>query len=291
MMEIRSLFPSVKAVAKLSLNHLDAWGTALIVSALALLIHDAFSPRTLLLLLALTTGYWLAFTLNDYFDAPFDAVDRSKAQRNFFVQHSLGKGRALLVALFVTVLIGAAFLQFGLRGLLSLALGLFVMWGYSAPPLRFKSRPGVDLLIHAVFVETFPYLVVLILIDATWQPLDYVILAILFLSSTAAQLEQQLRDFEVDSQTGRTFATTFGRRPTRWLLRLISALLILVFVTNVVNGTIPAYIAVFGLITLPIMLSRLLRRRGSRQSEKLVMALATTALLYMGALLLYAFFS
>lgn len=290
-MEIRSLFPSVKAAAKLSLNHLDAWGTALIVSALALLIHDAFAPRTLLLLLALTTGYWLAFMLNDYFDAPFDAVDHSKAQRNFFVQHALGKGRALLVALFVSVLIGAAFLQFGLRGLLSLAVGLFVMWGYSAPPLRFKSRPGIDLLIHAVFVETFPYLVVLILIDATWQPLDYVILAILFLSSTAAQLEQQLRDFEVDSQTGRTFATTFGRRPTRWLLRLVTALLILVFVTNVINGTIPAYIAVFGLITLPIMLSRLLRRRGSRLSEKLVMALAATALLYMGALLLYALFS
>lgn len=290
-MEIRSLFPSMKAATKLSLNHMDAWGTALIVSALALLNHDAFSTRTLLLLLALTTGYWLAFMLNDYFDAPFDAADRGKARRNFFVQHALGKGRALLVALFVSALIGAAFLQFGWRGLLILAVSLFVMWGYSAPPLRFKSRPGVDLLIHAIFVETYPYLVVLILIEAAWQTLDTVMMSVLFLSSTAAQLEQQIRDFEVDSQTGRTFATTIGRRPTRWLLRLVTALLILVFGVNVVNGTIPIYIAVFGLITLPIILTRLLRRRGSSRPEKLVLAMAAMALLYTGVLLLYAFFS
>lgn len=290
-MEVRSLLPTLRAAAKLSLNHMDAWGTTLIVSALALLNHNAFSPRTLLLVLALTTGYWLAFVLNDYFDAPFDAADQGKARRNFFVQHALGKGRALLVSVFVTVLIGTAFLQFGLRGLLTLALSLFVMWGYSAPPLRFKSRPGVDLLIHAIFVETYPYLVVLVLIGAAWQPLDYVLLAVLFLSSAAAQLEQQLRDFEVDSRTGRTFATSIGRRPTRWLLRLDTALLTLVFVLNVVNGTIPPYIAVFGLITLPVMLSRLLRRRGDSRPEKLVLALATTALLYMGALLLYTYFS
>lgn len=289
-MEISSLFPSMKAAAKLALNHMDAWGTALIVSALALLIHDAFSTQTLLLLLALTTGYWLAFMLNDYFDAPFDAADRSKARRNFFVQHALGKGRALLVAFFVSALIGAAFLQFGWRGLFILALSLFVMWGYSAPPLRFKSLPGLDLLIHAIFVETYPYLVVLLLIDATWYALDYVIIAVLFLSSTAAQLEQQIRDFEVDSQTGRTFATTIGRGPTRWLLRLVTGLLILVFGFNVANGTIPTYIAVFGVITLPIILTRLLHR-GSSRREKLAMALAATALLYTGALLLYNYFS
>ena len=290
-MERNVLSPSLKAAAKLSLNHMDAWGTALIVSGLALVNHDAFSPSTLLLLLALTTGYWLAFVLNDYFDAPFDAADQGKARRNFFVQHALGKRPALLVALFVTTLIGAAFLQFGTRGLLVLALSLFVMWGYSAPPLRFKSRPGVDLLIHAIFVETYPYLVVLILIGADWKPLDYVLLAVLFFSSTAAQLEQQLRDFEVDRETGRTFATTIGRRPTRWLLRLVTAFLALLFAVNVFNGTIPGYIAVFGLIALPIVLARLLRRRGSSRPEKLVVALATTALLYMGALLLYVYFS
>ena len=149
----------------------------------------------------------------------------------------------------------------------------------------------MDLVIHAIFVETYPYLVVLILIDAAWQPLDTVMVSVLFLSSTAAQLEQQIRDFEVDSRTGRTFATTIGRGPTRWLLRLVTALLILVFGVNVVTGTIPVYIAVFGLITLPIILIRLLRRRGSSRPEKLVLAMAAMALLYTGALLLYAFFS
>jgi hypothetical protein len=60
---------------------------------------------------------------------------------------------------------------------------------------------------------------------------------------------------------------------------------------NIFNGIIPGYIAVFGLITLPIVLTRLLRRRGTSRPEKLVLALATTALLYMGALLLYTYLS
>lgn len=286
------LLRRMPATIRLLLNHLDAWGTTLIIATLALLIHDAIDATSLFLLLALTAGYWLAFALNDYFDAPFDRVDPVKAARNVFVRGNVSRKKGMLGLAGVSAFLFFAFAQFGARGYLTLIVSLFIMWGYSAPPLRFKSRPGLDLLIHAVFVETFPYFICLFLIGAEWERLDYVMLLILFLSSLAAQLEQQIRDFDVDVRTGHTFATVVGLKRTRLLLRVVTAGLVLVALVNLLNGTIPLFIAAFGLITLPIILHRLLHPRSEApRSEKLVYASAVTALFYTGLILLRAVLS
>lgn len=286
------LLRETPAAVRLLLNHMDAWGTTLIIAALALLIHDAINAGSVFLLLALTAGYWLAFALNDYFDAPFDKVDPVKAARNVFVQGNMSREKGILGLAVISVFVFVAFAQYGVRGYLTLIVSLFVMWGYSAPPLRFKSRPGLDLLIHAVFVETFPYLICLFLLDAEWERLDYVMLLILFLSSLAAQLEQQIRDFSVDARTGRTFATVAGLKRTRLLLRVVTAALVMVALVNMLNGTIPLFIAAFGLITLPIILHRLLHPRSEApRPEKLVYASAAAALFYTGIILLRAVLS
>lgn len=288
-MRSERLLRRTPAVARLVLNHMDAWGTTLIIAALALLIHDALNARSLSLLLALTAGYWLAFALNDYYDAPYDRVDPAKAARNVFVGGGMSRRKGLLGVAGMSVFLFVAFAQFGLRGYLTLVVSLFIMWGYSAPPLRFKSRPGLDLVIHAVFVETFPYFSCLFLIGAAWGRLDYVMLLILFLSSLAAQLEQQIRDFAVDARTGRTFATAVGLQRTRLLLRVVTAALVVVAVVNLLNGTIPLFIAAFGLIALPIIVHRLLHPRSEApRPEKLVYASAATALFYTGLILLRA---
>ena len=286
----RSL-PSLKILARLLFNHMDAWGTTLIVATLALLLHNATNLQMLLLLLALTAGYWFAFAVNDYFDASADAADARKARRNVFVSHAPGRREMLLLTLPTFIFLFLAFAQFGRRGIVTLVLSLFIMWGYSAPPLRFKSRPGLDLLVHAFFVETFPYFVCLILIDAAWTRLDDVLLAILFLSSLAAQLEQQVRDYAVDAQTGRTFVTVLGRDRAVHLVRGITLALILLAAANILNGVIPPFVVVFGFIGLPALLHRFIRRRERPRSEKLVYASATTALLYTGVIFIYTILS
>ncbi|MFW6184940.1 MAG: UbiA family prenyltransferase, partial [Chloroflexota bacterium] len=179
------------------------------------------------------------------------------------------------------------FASFGWSGIAAIAIALFVTWAYSAPPLRFKNRPGLDLLVHAVFVETFPYLVCLTLAQLTWTRLDVVLLVVLFLASLTAQLEQQLRDFDVDVETGRTFATVVGRRNTSRLLQLATALLILVGAYHVFDGTIPLFVTAFGLIGLPALLHRFLRGRSKPRSEKLVYLSALTGLAYVGLILIF----
>jgi chlorophyll synthase len=251
--------PRWAGVERLLVNHVDAWCVTGFVGATALLAHDALGVAGAWLLFALVVGYWQAFVLNDFFDAPYDRAEPQKARRNFFV-HQPRRVPALIAVLApLELLMAGGFLQYGRRGGALLLLCLFVMWAYSAPPLRLKSRPGLDLLVHGCFVETFPYWTCLYLSQSRWRALDVAVLSLLFLASLTAQLEQQIRDYEIDRRFERTFTTVVGRQRAYRLLQGCTALLILVGCVAVFSGAIPWRYAPFGLIALPVLLHRFLR--------------------------------
>ena len=265
---------------KIFLSHIDAWGVTLIAVATVLLIHDAFSAENIYLLFALTLGAWLAFALNDYYDADYDAHDAVKAERNFFVNRP--NSRPIIITGFILSLaiIFPAFAQFGWVGLGVLGMGLFAMWAYSAPPLRLKSRPILDLITHATFVETFPVAASLILIDAVWSPLDYVLVVIAMLSSLTAQLEQQTRDFAVDSATDCNFTTHFGLPTTQRLLRIFTATLLIFGIYHTVIGTIPPFLVPLAICAMPMLLRRFTATKYAPKSQRLSHRLTMFAVAY-----------
>jgi chlorophyll synthase len=249
-----------------------------------LLAHEVVSLDNLALLMTLGAMCWLAFAFNDYCDAPFDAHDASKARRNFFVQQCVptwmlwgGFGAALAA-------IGIGFARFGWRGLLLFALSAVATWAYSALPLRLKARPGFDLIMHAAFVQTFPYLACLILIDGSWTPLDVILLAALALSSVAAQLEQQARDFALDSRMERNFTIVVGRCAAVWLLRSVSVVFAALMVAALFGGLIPLFLLPFGLIALPVIIHRFTRRADQPRSQRLILITLLLAALYVGSI-------
>jgi 4-hydroxybenzoate polyprenyltransferase len=71
------------AVGQLFFNHIDAWSVTGFIGAVALVAHQAVTFASALLLFSLMVGYWQAFVLNDYFDAPFDQAEPQKARHNF----------------------------------------------------------------------------------------------------------------------------------------------------------------------------------------------------------------
>lgn len=272
---------------KLISNHIDAWQVALVIATLPVLIHEAIRWETAVLILAIGVGYWFAFALNDYFDAPFDQMDGKKAQRNFFIAVPV---KGWIVALFsgsLLAVLAAAFAQFGRVGWFLWGLSCFIAWAYSAPPLRLKIRPGLDLITHALFVQTFPYFICMLCIKANWGLLDWVLLAILFWASLTAQLEQQMRDFAVDVQSGGTFTTRIGRATVLQGLRLATAVFLLVALLAILNGTIPWFLLPFGLIGLPALLHRFWRQPEKPRSERLVLFSTTAGFIYTGIIFFY----
>lgn len=271
----------------LFLSHADAWQVALIIAALVLLIHNVVTAKTTLLLPATGLGYWLGFAVNDYFDAPFDAQDRRKAQRNYFVGRDGKRWPIYLGFGILSGLLLIVFGQFGRLGIWFYGLAYLAMWAYSAPPLRLKMRPGADLLMHVLFVQTFPYVLTLTLIQGTWMLPDVAIMLMLFLASLAAQLEQQARDFEVDRQNGRNFAGFVGFKVVVRALRGITAVLIITACLFVIYGVIPWFILPFGVIGLPALIHRFLRKQDAPRAEWLVLASTTTGFLYTGIIFFY----
>ena len=283
---VKLLNPTI--LIKLLFNHMDAWTVAFVIAALSIALHDALNMQTGLFLLAVIVGYWLAFALNDYCDAPFDAQDDEKAKGNYFT-YLTHIPRIRINILFVTVitLLFFCFAQFGLRGILLFATCVFIMWAYSARPLRLKNRPGYDLFVHAFFVETFPYFMGLVLSNAVWNRLDFAILSILFLSSLSTQMWQQVRDFEVDSMSETNFATHIGRDKAVAYLRVVTAVLLIVCISFIFSGTIPLLVVPLGLLALPATLHRLTRYYAEPLSKWTVTISATSGLVYMGFIFIY----
>jgi 4-hydroxybenzoate polyprenyltransferase len=278
------------SAASLLLNHFDAWVVTLTIGVLALINHGAINRRTTFLLAAITIGYWLAFAVNDYFDAPFDALEKRKAQGNYFVQRREKVWRQrplLLMLLFINGLLLIAFAQYGRRGLAILIICYAVLWAYSAPPCRLKNRPGLDLLIHALFVESFVYFVFLYLLRLAWTTLDYTILVIAFLSSLAAQIEQQIRDYAVDKRTGGSFTTAVGLKPATALLKLVTLALFAVVVAGFLNGTLPLFMLPLALLALPLIINRVLGKARPLQAETVAKATVALTLGYTTVLFFY----
>ena len=270
------------------LKRIDSWGASYVVCMLALFPHHALSAQTGFLMAAITANYWLGYLLNDYFDAPYDRLDDYKAHRNIFVQSETAREQIWYVVAFVLALSALPFLSFGWRGVLVLLIGLPMMWAYSAPPFRFKSKPGWDLIIHALFVETWPYLICMWLIHAQWTQLDTILISVCVLTSLNSQLNQQVRDFAVDARTDTNFTTRVGLTKTILILKISTVSVVMVGLFAVLSGRVPWLFIPLGLAGIPIsvhQLSHTLNNSGRIFPRRLVYIIMPLLLIYTGILI------
>lgn len=267
---------------KLFLNHADAYLLTLIIAGSALTLHEAASPESIALVFALVICYWWGFALNDYYDAPYDKLDEAKGRRNYFVQAPLSEKKMQAMSLLLLSPVALLFASFGWRGMAAFALGIFIMWAYSAPPLRLKTKAGVDLWTHMLFVQSFPYALMLFVLQLGFSPLDAVLLSFFLLGSITAQLEQQIRDYPLDKQQESNFTVQFGIRTSVGLLRGLTFVFILVVCAAIYWRIVPLWLVPYTLIGLPFLLHRFLRDWQAPRSEWLVRLSILGSLLYTG---------
>ena len=273
-----------------ALNRIDAWGAAYVVGALVLIAHHMLTLQTFLLMMAITTNYWLGYWLNDYFDAPYDRNDDDKAHHNIFIQRPIPHWQVWTIVGVIFLFSAVPFLSFGWRGALILLVSYMVMWAYSAPPFRLKSKPGLDLLTHALFVQSWPYFVCMWLTQTQWTLLDLLLVGICFLGSLSGQLNQQIRDFAVDAATDSNFTTRVGVNATMILLRISATGAIALFLLGVGFGYISWLFVPLGFLSVPKLAHHLIQRFNNtvltfpRRSMYVIMILV---LLYINALLIF----
>ena len=154
--------------------------------------------------------------------------------------------------------------------------------------MRFKSRPGLDLVTHGFFVLTFPYVMALLLVELSWTRLDWLLLGLVFLASSSGQLNQQIRDFEVDSCTDRNFTTTVGIRTSILWLKVTTVLTVLIASVAIARGVIPGVLVILGLLCLPVVFNRLTARPGRTPSPQPNRSVAIASLMYCSVVLCHS---
>lgn len=184
------------------------------------------------------------FSSNDYFDRDVDALDPKKKKRNPVCDGRITiKGvRALLVATAIIPLLASLYFYFYAPSavmynrpadaptsiiwpFLFTAFTLFVYYFYTAPPLRFKNKVGLDVLSHGTLINTFPYFFCLVALE------DYTIgtlflLAILMMRSSMAQILQEVRDYEVDKKVETNTVIAIGQKRAIWVVFIINLVLL-----------------------------------------------------------------
>ena len=181
-------------------------------------LTDLFtSPSLYLALIVVFAAQIFGFANNDYFDRHIDALDEKKRLRNLFCtgRVTAKEVRALLIATAIISLAGSLFFSF--FAFLFTAFALFVFYFYTAEPLRFKNKVGVDVLSHGIFINTFPYFFCLV---ALWDfsSGSVFLLAVLMMRSAIAQLLQEIRDYEVDKKVERNTVVALGQRKAIWIV-------------------------------------------------------------------------
>lgn len=136
------------------------------------------------------------FSVNNFFDIK---EDKEKGEiKNFLIQNrknfflSVSPG---LLALFLSAYFGKyVFLFVLLAGL----IGFF----YSAPPLRTKSRPFLDLISHGLFAGALIFLFPFLTFNSKLTSFHYLIAFSVFYLSVMLETRNHLEDYESDSRAG-----------------------------------------------------------------------------------------
>jgi len=188
---------------------------------------DLFTSSNLYLaLIVVFAAQIFLFASNDYYDKHVDALDEKKSRRNPICNGRVTSKEVQVLLIATAIISLVASLFFSLFAFLFTAFALFVFYFYTAEPLRFKNKVGVDVLSHGIFINTFSYFFCLV---ALWDFSSGAVflLAILMMRSAIAQLLQEIRDYEVDKKVEKNTVVALGKRKAIWLIFVIYLTIIL----------------------------------------------------------------
>lgn len=267
----------------------DAWITAIIYSLLPQITHYDITWDGFLLALAFGIGYALGFALNNYYDVNLDSIDQIKSRNNYFVNNSISKKTGFITLSLCLIYFIAVAIRFSYKGIFSLVLLVFILWSYSAEPIKFKRRIGFDIFIHSIFVQTTPYLFTLYLLEIKPNSFDYLMISLLFLISTSGQIAGQLRDFDIDIQSYETSVIKLGRKRANQLYYLTIILICFSLVLGIILRIIPIFLFPLFAIGAIFILTRSISENKELISQNLMgPSLGLIALIYTSIIVIFS---
>jgi 4-hydroxybenzoate polyprenyltransferase len=213
----------------------------------------AFDLRLLTVFIANILVVGFAFMYNDVEDAPDDALDAKKAQRNPISAGMISPRMGRLACLVVSLLVLGLYATLGgmtfLLGTLCLGLAFLYSWRVA----RLKAVPVADLISHSLSLAGLQFLCAYFAFDQG-KPYSWTFFLFTVMISIYGELNNELRDIEVDKKAGiRHTADLIG---VKWTKVLMVISLVVAFVMLGVflwMEMIPLWLLIVPLVLAPML--------------------------------------
>jgi 4-hydroxybenzoate polyprenyltransferase len=213
-----------KIQAYIKLLRFDSWQVWLFNFLLGCILFE-LPPigRFLIVLVSFSLATSAIFILNQYFDYENDKANELKKDLPIAAGEVSPRTALTLFFVFTAVSLTSAFLT-DISVFLLLVAFMLVGIGYSTPPLYFKSRPGLDVIVCGVGAGILPFFIgvqtaplLTLEFEFPWMVRRYqdaLFTALpIFLIQCAGQFYQVVGDYEADSLAKiNTFAVKYGKK-------------------------------------------------------------------------------
>jgi len=167
------------------------------------------------------------FSVNDVFDTKEDNFHLEKENLLVSKKISFPKGLAFSVFLGISGLGLSLFFSWKIFifCLAAFLLGFF----YSAPPIRFKGRPFLDLISHGLFAGALIFFFPILVFNQELEFFYYLIGFSFFYLSVMAELRNHLEDYETDKKAGlKTVVAVLKYQISKGLLDFLAIFFLLI---------------------------------------------------------------
>lgn len=220
--------------------------------------------------------------LNEYFDRNIDRKNPRKA--NSPLINGLIEPENALEAAVALMLIGS-FTSFAISIPFTIVVVscILLSFFYSAPPLKFKSLPGADLMVNAVGLGVLSPLAGYFTVSKPLEPFPMLCLIIFTTRFGAAYISSTMVDYDADKECGvNTISVKMGKR-NAYLLGLVfmaitNGMVILMGLYNLKPFSPRIVEKIWPLCVLTVVLYALLVRRVTHQTFRLNLAMISIAL-------------
>lgn len=244
-----------------NLLRISDWGGYFLMSLFGFILAKGFSfplSQVFIFFSLIFLFLGVGFSVNECFDTEEDKYNKGKL--NVLISKQISFKRSLFFSLFLGVLGLSLSAIFGLKVFSFCLTGLLIGFFYSAPPLRFKSRPFLDLISHGFFAGLFLFFLPFLIFNYQITVFYWFIGLSIFYFSITLELRNHLEDYESDKLGGVNTTVCFlGYKKSEKLLISLAFLypLILLPIFLLLSKT---YVFLFLILTLVFLFFFSLRK-------------------------------
>jgi len=229
------------------------------------------SSNLIPLLVFLTSTFFImsfTFAINNYYDIDSDKKNPQRMHINAIALNRISKktGGFLIVVFTIIPLVVTYF--FRMEVFIFCAFLLFLGWGYSAPPLRAKNVPGLDVIWH--FLGFFFYVIWGSVISGSIGLINWFAAISIGIFSCIGQVDNHIRDYSYDKDSGtRTIAVWMGLDNAKTTLKILTIFHLIFLIPLILLFSLSYYFTIIIIIVMPILGLILLRpKKGAFPSKR-----------------------